>query len=122
MSRKRLGQLCSVLSEPILKGVKVKAMVRPPVDLPEKDRKNATTCAKLLEDYGVIPVFRSGFHQKITIVDGKLAWYDSVNILSFGRSEESIMRLSSEEIAGALMDTVKKNYLSNGRKNSSPVT
>ncbi len=107
MSRKRLQSLCAVLSESILRGVKVKAVVRPPEDLPEKDSKNAAICARLLEDYGIIPVFRPGFHQKFTIVDGKLAWYGSVNILSFGRSEESIMRLSSEEIAGALMDTVK---------------
>lgn len=41
-----------------------------------------------------------------TVIDGRICWYGSVNILSFGKSEESVMRLESSEIAGELIDTV----------------
>ena len=54
-------------------------------------------------------VFRPGFHQKFTVIDGTISWYGSVNILSFGKSEESVMRLESREIAGELIDTVIKD-------------
>ena len=51
-------------------------------------------------------VFRPSFHQKFTVIDGRISWYGSVNILSFGKAEESVMRLESREIAGELIDTV----------------
>ena len=50
--------------------------------------------------------YRSGFHQKFTVLDQRTVWYGSVNFLSFGAAEESIMRLESPEIAGQLTDTV----------------
>ena len=59
-----------------------------------------------LEGYGVHVSCRSGFHQKYTVLDQETVWYGSVNFLSFGAAEESIMRLESIEIAGQLTDTV----------------
>ncbi len=43
------------------------------------------------------------------IIYGRISWYGSVNILSFGKAEESVMRLESCEIAGELIDTVIKD-------------
>lgn len=108
MSKNRLKQLAKVLSEPIIKGVTVKAVVRPSDDLPEKDRAAADESIKYLEEYGLIVALRSGFHQKFTVIDGRTAWYGSINYLSFGRSEESVMRLESPEIAGELIDSITK--------------
>lgn len=42
-------------------------------------------------------------HQKFTIVDQHIVWYGSINFLSFGSSEETIMRLESHEIANELL-------------------
>ena len=108
MTKQRLTKLMQVLTEPILNGVAVKAVVRPAEDLPCKDRKTVPDNAKYLEACGVKVVFRTGFHQKFTVIDGRLSWYGSVNILSFGKSEESVMRLESPEIAGELIDTITR--------------
>ena len=97
-----------MLTEPILRGVTVKAVVRPAEDLPVKDRKSVPDNAEYLRDYGVQVVFRPGFHQKFTVIDSRISWYGSVNILSFGKSEESVMRLESLDIAGELIDPVAK--------------
>ena len=35
-------------------------------------------------------------------VDHRLVWYGSINLLSYGNSEESIMRLESREVAEEL--------------------
>ena len=51
-------------------------------------------------------MYKSDFHQKFTIVDNQIVWYGSVNFLSFGTNEESIMRFVSFDVAGELTDTV----------------
>lgn len=106
MSKTRLQKLVQVLSEPILRGVAVKAVVRPPEDLTVKDRKVVPDNAEYLMDYGIQVAYRPGFHQKFTVIDRRVCWYGSVNALSFGKSEESVMRLESSEIAGELIGTV----------------
>ena len=108
MSKSRLKQLAKVLSEPILNGVNIKAVVRPADDLPEKDRAAAAENTKHLEEYGITVALRPGFHQKFTVIDGHIAWYGSINFLSFGHLEESVMRLESHEIAGELIDSITR--------------
>ena len=49
---------------------------------------------------------KSDFHQKFAVIDQSVVWYGSVNFLSFGTQEESIMRFENTDIAGQLMDTV----------------
>ena len=106
MRKSRLKQLAKVLTEPILNGVAVKAVTRPPEDFPVKEQERVRENAAYLEEYGVHITYRTGFHQKFTVLDQQTVWYGSVNFLSFGAAEESIMRLESAEIAGQLTDTV----------------
>ena len=54
----------------------------------------------------MIVSYKSDFHQKFTVIDQSVVWYGSVNFLSFGTQEESIMRFENTDIAGQLMDTV----------------
>ncbi len=60
----------------------------------------------LLKNMGVSVVCKSDFHQKFTVIDSKIVWYGSVNFLSFGKNEESIMRFSSFDIAIQLTDSI----------------
>jgi len=55
---------------------------------------------------GVRLVFRSNIHQKFAIIDNRTTWYGSINLLSFGYSEESIMRLESSSIAHELFQSI----------------
>jgi phosphatidylserine/phosphatidylglycerophosphate/cardiolipin synthase-like enzyme len=51
-------------------------------------------------------VLRSNIHQKFAVIDQKITWYGSVNLMSFGYSEESIMRLTSSSIAYELIKSI----------------
>jgi len=62
----------------------------------------------MLQHAGVNVVFRSNIHQKFAIIDHKVVWYGSINLLSFGSAEESIMRLESPNIAGELLKSMEK--------------
>ena len=106
MRKSRITQIQRLLSEPMLNQVKVVVVTRPAEDFPEKDRKNVIENTQQLEAYGITVRHRAGFHQKFTVIDGQIVWYGSVNFLSFGAAEESIMRFTSHDIAGQLTDTV----------------
>jgi len=53
-------------------------------------------------------IFKSNIHQKFAICDQKIVWYGSINLLSFGRAEESIMRLENPSIADELLGSIQK--------------
>ena len=55
-------------------------------------------------------VSKSNIHQKFAIIDNKITWYGSINLLSFGYSEESIMRLESSSIARELTESIDMGY------------
>lgn len=106
MRKSRIAQILRLLSEAMLNNAKVVVVTRPAEDFPEKDRKSVIDNTQKLESYGVDVRYKSGFHQKFTVIDGQIVWYGSVNFLSFDTAEESIMRFTSHDIAGQLMDTV----------------
>ena len=102
----KLTQILRLLSEAMLNHAKAVVVTRPAEDFPEKDQKSVIENTQKLESYGIEVRRKEGFHQKFTVIDGQTVWYGSVNFLSFGTAEESIMRFTSHDIAGRLIDTV----------------
>ena len=106
MRKSRITSLMKTLASIIESGVCVTVVTRPPEDFKERDRDTVTECAEKLCENGVVIKYKSDFHQKFTVIDQSVVWYGSVNFLSFGTHEESIMRFENSDIAGQLMDTV----------------
>ena len=106
MRKNRLKQLLSVFTEAIQRGVSVSVVTRPPEDFTGENAELTKENLQTLEDTNVKVIRKSSFHQKFTILDNKTVWYGSVNFLSFGTNEESIMRFESYDLAGVLADTV----------------
>ena len=96
---KRVAQILLLLQEPLARKVEVTIVTRPAEEFAERLK---TALAKIITDLneaGVKIVFKSRIHQKFAIIDQKIVWYGSINLLSFGSSEESMMRLMSRNIA-----------------------
>ena len=106
MRKSRITGLMKTLTPIIESGAKVTVVTRPPDDFKERERDIVTECAEKLCENGVTVKYKSDFHQKFTVIDQSVVWYGSVNFLSFGTHEESIMRFKNTDIAGQLMDTV----------------
>jgi len=89
---------------------KVKAIVvtRPAADFRERDPQTLEATLALLVAAGIQVIFKSNIHQKFAICDQKIVWYGSINLLSFGRAEESIMRLENPSIADELLGSIQK--------------
>ena len=106
MRKNRLKQLLPVFTEAVQRGVSVSVVTRPPEDFTGENAVLTKENLQTLESAGVKVILKSSFYQKFTVLDNKTVWYGSVNFLSFGTNEESIMRFDSFDLAGVLADTV----------------
>jgi phosphatidylserine/phosphatidylglycerophosphate/cardiolipin synthase-like enzyme len=106
VTKRRAMQMLELMSVALDQKVEVTIITRPANDF--KDKPALEEVLGLLKAAGVNLVCKSNIHQKFAVIDQKIVWYGSVNLLSFGRAEESIMRLNSSNIASELIRSI--NY------------
>ncbi len=107
-TKRRTLQMLQHLKTALCNQVKVMVVTRPVDDFNEKDITVLQGCLELLKNAGVRVVFRPNIHQKFAVIDQRIVWYGSINLLSFGSAEESIMRLESSNIANELIKITEK--------------
>ncbi len=107
LTKSRMLKMLSILESCISAGAKVTVVTRPALDYAEKDRGRVAGLLRVLRDKGIETIEKTKIHQKFAVVDGRLVWYGSINLLSFGSSEESIMRLDSSGIAHELLEVLR---------------
>ncbi len=108
ITKRRVTQMLPFMSAAMIRKVKLVVVTRPADDFREKDRPVLEQTLALLAAAGVHMIFRSNIHQKFAICDQKIVWYGSINLLSFGRAEESIMRIENAGIADELLGSIQK--------------
>jgi len=104
LRKKRIDTILEWLKEPLQAGVSITVITRPAESY--KEPEVIKKCIEYLQSF-VAVVQKPNIHQKYVIIDNRLVWYGSINLLSYGSSEESIMRLESRELAGELEMLVK---------------
>lgn len=102
---RRVQWLATALEQCAQKRIPVTVVMRSAESLPERSRKSAQIAVERLKSQSCSLIFRSDIHQKYAIIDDRIVWYGSINLLSFGSSQESMMRLVSGSIAHELMKT-----------------
>jgi phosphatidylserine/phosphatidylglycerophosphate/cardiolipin synthase-like enzyme len=88
--------------------IRVVVVTRPKEDFNSKDHDTIQRTLDLLTDSGARVIFKSNIHQKFAVMDQKIVWYGSINLLSYGRAQESIMRIESSNIANELMKSMER--------------
>jgi phosphatidylserine/phosphatidylglycerophosphate/cardiolipin synthase-like enzyme len=117
VTKRRTLQMMQQLEIALRNKVRIIVVTRPTGDFGEKKPTALQGTLEMLQDAGVNVVFRSNIHQKFALIDQKVVWYGSINLLSFGNAEESIMRLESPNIASELLKSMEKkdnNYEKRG--------
>lgn len=102
VTARRVRWLEDILIEKVARVVDITIYTRPPQCFQGKARQAAETALEQLASLGVQIYCREGIHQKYAVIDDLICWYGSINLLSFGASQESIMRLNSGSVARAL--------------------
>lgn len=93
-----INQILPVLE----RGVKVMVVTRPGSNYHPVDPELANL-QKILIRTGIEVRTVYGIHQKYAIFDKNVVWYGSINFLSYGKSEETVMRFENRELAGELL-------------------
>ncbi len=100
MTMTRVLQLRPVLKKLVKRGVKVTVNTRFPSHHDEHLRIQGWLSAKALKQIGVKVYFFSDYHhRKIAILDGRILWEGSLNILSQCYSREIMRRIESEDLS-----------------------
>ena len=103
VTKKRTIKMSADLQKVIQRGVSVTIVTRSAEEYKPKDIASWNESIAILNNIGATLLFKPSIHQKFAIIDQKIVWYGSINLLSFGTSEESMMRLVSTNIAYELM-------------------
>jgi phosphatidylserine/phosphatidylglycerophosphate/cardiolipin synthase-like enzyme len=88
--------------------VNVTVITRPASDFKNRDLSSWNDSIEQLKMTNIHIIFKSNIHQKFAIFDQKIVWYGSINLLSYGSAEESMMRINSTKIAYELNDSMEK--------------
>lgn len=107
VTKKRSTQMLKNLKVTLDNNVKVVVLTRPIDDFAGKDVTSLQETLDLLKNAGIDLVYKSNFHQKFAIIDKYIIWYGSINLMSFGSAEESILRLESPAIANELIRDIE---------------
>ncbi len=107
VTKRRVSQMLPFLTAALDRKVEVVVVTRPAGDFREKDRPALEETLSLFMAAKVQVMYKTNIHQKFAIFDQNIIWYGSINLLSFGRAEESIMRLENPGIADELLGSIQ---------------
>jgi phosphatidylserine/phosphatidylglycerophosphate/cardiolipin synthase-like enzyme len=96
LRKKRIDNILEWLKEPLHAKISITIATRPPESSKEPER--IKECIEHLQEF-VNVIQKPNIHQKFIIIDNRIVWYGSINLLSCGNAEESMMRLESRELA-----------------------
>ncbi len=90
------------------KEVKIHIITRDPIDHDEYFRDQATNEILACNEMGINMVMLKGnHHRKLAIIDRKILWEGSLNILSHNRSQEIMRRIEDKETTNQMFDFLK---------------
>ena len=105
--KRRTLQVVQHLKIALDKKIRVIIVTRPIEDFKAKERIALQRILDILKGNEISVVYKSNIHQKFAIMDQKIVWYGSVNLLSYGSAQESIMRIESPNIANELIKSIE---------------
>jgi hypothetical protein len=108
ITKRRTIQMMQDLRTALDEKVNITVVTRPPENFVGKNLAAWQDAIELLKTAGIFLVFKPKIHQKYAILDQKVVWYGSINLLSYGSAEESMMRIASPNIAHELINSITK--------------
>ena len=96
------GRWVDPLRAALGRGVRVRILTRPPEEPGGGTTDEVGELVRALRDLGVVVDLRARMHEKIAILDGRILWHGSLNILSHRDTHESMLRIESPAACGQL--------------------
>ncbi len=108
VTARRVRKLEDTLRAAIDRGVSVTILTKPPESQfdQEEMKQSATEGIQILRNIGARIEYNPKTHEKICIIDNRIVWHGSLNILSQHKSSESMIRFIGENTARQLLADV----------------
>ena len=91
------------------RGVTITVFSLGPEVYPEDGREHHGELLERLTSAGICVKTQNHYHERYAVIDQSLVWYGSMNLLSRGREDDSLMRIVSPEIAAELLELGMKS-------------
>lgn len=85
-------------------GVKITLLTLPADGYPKERIEKTKELLAELTELGVAVMEKPKIHEHFAVIDKKIVWYGSVNLLSNAKEEDNLMRVKSKEIAQELLE------------------
>jgi ribosomal protein L37AE/L43A len=98
LSQNRAIHYYPVLRSLTLRQVLIDVYTKPKPEQPQSLREHFDGVERRLKDAGVGFHMRPGMHEKVGVLDNRILWHGSLNILSHNDTRESMLRFESPEL------------------------
>lgn len=113
LSENRAVNYYPVMRSLVTRQVKMDVYTRPGNEQPESLREHYGEVINKLKNIGAQIYIRPGMHEKIGVIDSKILWHGSLNILSHNNTRESMLRFESVDLVyEVLIDLGLGSYFS----------
>lgn len=103
----RAASLLPIFKKMRSRGIRLVINTKPVYEHPEPYASQAQFALDILQDIGVTILFTGKHHRKIAIIDRRITWEGSLNILSQNDSCEIMRRIDSVELSEQMIDFIK---------------
>jgi superfamily II DNA or RNA helicase len=103
LSSSRVALLIQKLSIKVIDNIIITVITKPSAEYVESKQKSAEINIKRLLDSGIKVAEYSDLHQIYAVIDQRVVWYGSINLLGASGNNDNAMRLDSPDIAMAIL-------------------
>lgn len=107
----RVASLLPIFGKMRSRGVKITVITRHPAEHGAPYDTQAAYAVDRLLDLGVQVIYMGGHHRKLAIIDRRLLWEGSLNMLSQNDSCEVMRRIESSDLAEQMYSFTKHDRL-----------
>jgi hypothetical protein len=107
ITKRRMNEVYPMFRKLTRHGVRITINTRDPREQDLMMRVDAESAVVALQDIGVLVLFTDSHHRKLAIIDGRILWEGSLNILSQNASCEIMRRIESRELAQQMLKFTK---------------
>lgn len=112
ITSERMKKLFPIFQSLVAREVKIYIVTRDPREHPQPMNFQAEREIRRFEDVGVqVFIYKKNHHRKLAIIDRKVLWEGSLNILSQNDSREFMRRIADEKAAQETLEFINlKRY------------
>lgn len=103
----RVASLLPIFRKMRSRGIKITLNTRHPAEHEPPFDFNASRSIQQLQALGIEVLFTGGHHRKLAIIDRRVLWEGSLNILSQNSSCEVMRRIDSRTLAQQMIDFIR---------------